>query len=212
MNGGIILRQFFDVSLPIMEEMVVYPGKPGPSIQRYASVPRDKVNESLLTMGSHTGTHVESRLHLRNGRGGAADLPLDHFYGKCRVFDLTHVEGGEIHRQNLEEFQIGPEEIVLLKTRNSALGYVKFLENNVHLKMDAAEYLVNAGIKTLGFDYLSIKKPEGDEEVRELLINNTTLFLGLNLAGIPEGEYTFLGLPLRIDADGAPARVILVRE
>jgi arylformamidase len=211
MNGGFILRQFFDVSLPITEEMVVYPGKPGPSIQRYASVPRDNVNESILTLGSHTGTHVESRLHLRNGREGAAYLPLDHFYGMCRVFDLTHVES-EIHRQDLEVFEIGPEEIVLLKTRNSALGYVKFLEKYVHLKMDAAEYLVNAGIKTMGFDYLSVKKPDGDDEVRELLINNTTLFLGLNLAGIHEGEYTFLGLPLRIDTDGAPARVILVRE
>lgn len=55
------------------------------------------------------------------------------------------------------------------------------------------------------------KKPDGDDDVRELLINNTTLFLGLNLAGVPEGEYTFIGLPLRIDTDGAPARVILVK-
>jgi arylformamidase len=191
--------------------MVIYPGKPAPSIQRYASVSKNKVNESILTLGSHTGTHVESRLHLRDGREGVADLPLDHFYGKCRVFDLTLVED-EIHRQDLEKFEMEPVDIVLLKTRNSALGYVKFLENYVHLKMDAAEYLVDAGIKTLGFDYLSVKKPEGDDEVRELLINNTTLFVGLNLAGIHEGEYTFLGLPLRIDTDGAPARVILVKE
>ena len=191
--------------------MVVYPGKPEPSIKRYSSIPKNKVNESILTLGSHTGTHVESRLHLRNGREGVADLPLDHFYGKCRVFDLTLVED-EIHRQDLEKLEIKPEEIVLLKTRNSTLGYVNFLENYVHLKMDAAEYLVNAGIKTLGFDYLSVKKPDGDDEVRELLINNTTLFLGLNLAGIQEGKYTFLGLPLRIDTDGAPARVILIRE
>ena len=191
--------------------MVVYPGKPEPSIKRYSSIPKNKVNESILTLGSHTGTHVESRLHLRNGREGVADLPLDHFYGKCRVFDLTLVED-EIHRQDLEKLEIKPEEIVLLKTRNSTLGYVNFLENYVHLKMDAAEYLVNAGIKTLGFDYLSVKKPDGDDEVRELLINNTTLFLGLNLAGIQEGKYIFLGLPLRIDTDGAPARVILIRE
>jgi arylformamidase len=197
--------------LPIKEKMVVYPGKPEPSIERYASVPKDQVNESILTLGSHTGTHVESRLHLQDGKEGVADLPLDHFYGKCRVLDLTLVEH-EIHRQDLENFEIEPEDIVLLKTRNSTLGYVKFFENYVHLKMDAAEYLVNSRIKTLGFDYLSVKKSEGDNEVRELLINNTTLFLGLNLAGIQEGEYTFLGLPLRIDTDGAPARVILIRE
>ena len=66
--------------------------------------------------------------------------------------------------------------------------------------------------KLLGFDYLSVKKLDGDDEVHELLVNNMTLFEGLNLTGIHEGEYTFLGLPLRIDTAGAPARVILVRE
>ncbi len=211
MNGGFILPQFFDVSLPITEEMVVYPGNPRPSIQKYASVPKNKVNESILTLGSHTGTHVDSRLHIREGKEGVEALPLESFYGKCRVFDLTYLED-EIHSQDLEGFKISPGEIVLLKTRNSTLGYMKFLENYVHLKMDAAEYLVNAGIKTLGFDYLSVKKLDGDDEVHELLVNNMTLFEGLNLTGIHEGEYTFLGLPLRIDTAGAPARVILVRE
>lgn len=211
MNGGFILPEFFDVSQLINEEMVVYPGNPEPSIKRYASVPKDRVNESILTLGSHTGTHVDSRLHLRNGREGASSLPLDSFYGKCRVIDLVHVEE-EIHRQDFEGFQINSGDIVLLKTRNSTLGYVKFLENYVHLKMDAAEYLVNAGVKTLGFDYLSIKKLEGDDEVLEILLNNMTVFEGLNLSGIHEGEYTFLGLPLLMDAEGAPARVILVKE
>lgn len=210
MNGGFILPEFFDVSQLITEEMVVYPGSPKPSIKRYASVPKNGVNESILTLGSHTGTHVDSRLYLRNGREGTASLPLESFYGKCRVIDLVHVEK-EIHRRDLEGFQIGPGDIVLLKTRNSTLGYVKFLENYVHLKTDAAKYLVDAGVKTLGFDYLRVSK-QGDEEVRELLINNMALFVGLNLAGIHEGEYTFLGLPILIDADGAPARVILIKE
>lgn len=85
MNGGFILPEFFDVSQLITEEMVVYPGSPKPSIKRYASVPKNGVNESILTLGSHTGTHVDSRLYLRNGREGTASLPLESFYGKCRV-------------------------------------------------------------------------------------------------------------------------------
>jgi arylformamidase len=210
-KGGFILPEFFDVSLPITEEMVIYPGNPKPSIRRYASIPQDKVNESILTLGSHTGTHVDSKLHLGNGREGTASLPLESFYGKCRVFDLTHVEE-EIHRQDFEGFQIGKGDIVLLKTRNSILGYMKFKEDFVHLKLDAAEYLVSVGVKTLGFDYLSVKKFGGDDGVHEMLIDNLTLFEGLNLTGVPAGEYTFLGLPLNINTDGAPARVILVRE
>ena len=78
--------------------------------------------------------------------------------------------------------------------------------------MDAAKYLVDCGVKTLGFDYLSVKKFGGDDEVHRLLIDNLTLFEGLNLSEIAEGEYTFLGLPLRIDIDGAPARVLLIKD
>jgi arylformamidase len=86
----------------------------------------------------------------------------------------------------------------------------QFRSDYVHVKLDAAKYLVEVGVKTFGFDYLSVKKPEGDDEVHEVLISNLTLFEGLNLAEVSEGEYTFIGLPLRIDCDGAPARVVLV--
>lgn len=203
--------KFYDVSLPIKEGMIVYPGNPEPSIQRYSSIPKEKVNESLITLGSHTGTHVDSKLHIQNDAEGAEALPLDSFYGKCKVLDLTHVEN-EIHRKDLESHQIKKGDIVLLKTRNSQLGYEKFRSSYVHVKLDAAEYLVKVGVKTLGFDYLSVKKLGADDEVHEMLINNLTLFEGLNLAEVPEGEYTFIGLPLRINCDGAPARVVLVKD
>ncbi|GAI42860.1 unnamed protein product, partial [marine sediment metagenome] len=182
--------KFYDVSLPIKEGMIVYPSNPEPSIQRYSSIPKEKVNESSITLGSHTGTHVDSRLHIQNDADGAEALPLNSLYGKCKVLDLTHVEN-EIHRKDLESHQIKKGDIVLLKTRNSQLGYEKFRSSYVHVKLDAAEYLVKVGVKTLGFDYLSVKKPGADDEVHEMLINNLTLFEGLNLAEVPEGEYTF---------------------
>lgn len=203
--------KFYDVSLPIREGMIVYPGNPKPSIQRYSSIPRNKVNESLITFGSHTGTHVDSKLHIQNDADGAETLPLDCFYGKCKVLDLTHVEK-KIHREDLEGYQIKKGDIVLLKTRNSKRGYREFRSDFVHVKLDAAEYLVKAGVKTLGFDYLSAKKYGRGNEVHEVLINNLTLFEGLNLAEVSGGEYIFIGLPLRINCDGAPARVILVED
>ena len=203
--------KFYDVSLPIREGMVLYPRNPEVSIKRYTSISLDKVNESLITLGSHTGTHVDSMLHIQSKGDSAEALPMDSFYGRCRVLDLTQVQS-EIHRGDLEGFQIEKGDIVLLKTDNSMQGYEEFRSDYVHVKLDAAEYLVEAGVKTLGFDYLSAKKPGEDYDVHEMLIKNMTLFEGLNLAEVPEGEYTFLGLPLRIDCDGAPARVILVEE
>jgi arylformamidase len=138
-------------------------------------------------------------------------LPVESFYGKCRVLDLTTVEK-EIHKKDLTDYLIKKGDIILLKTRNSIIGYKQFRKDFIHLKMDAAKHLVTVGIRTLGFDYLSVKKFGGDEEVHKLLIDNLTLFEGLNLTEVSEGEYLFLGLPLRIDCDGAPARVILLKN
>ena len=59
---------------------------------------------------------------------------------------------------------------------------------------------------------MNVKKLDADDEVHEMLINNLTLFEGINLAEVPEREYTFIGLPLRINCDGAPARVVLVKD
>ena len=203
--------KFYDVSLPIKEGMIVYPGNHEPLIRRYSSIPRDKVNESLITLGSHTGTHGDSKLHIQKDADGVEGIPLDSLYGKCKVLDLTHVES-EIHRGDVEGYQIQEGDIILLKTKNSKRGYEEFRKDYVHVKLDAAEYLVEAGVKTLGCDYLSVKKIGGDDEVHQVLINNLTLFEGLNLAEVSEGEHIFIGLPLRISCDGSPARVILVED
>jgi arylformamidase len=191
--------------------MIVYPGNPAPSIQRYAEIAQNSVNESTITIGSHTVTHVDSKLHIQEDASGTKQLPLDSFYGKCKVFDLSDVPE-EIHKKNLDQFQIDSGDIILLKTRNSMLGYECFNYDFVHVKIDAAQYLVEKEVKTLGFDYLSVKKFGGDPEVHEILINNLTLFEGLNLAEVPGGEYIFIGLPLRIECDGAPARVMLIEK
>jgi arylformamidase len=200
--------RFYDLSLPITEQMIVYPGNPSPKIYRYASIPQNKTNESLICLGSHSGSHVDAKLHIQNGDSGSASLPLDSFFGKAKVFNLSTVEL-EIHREDLERYHVCRGDIILLKTKNSLRGYDTFRNDFVHLKLDAANYLVENGVKTLGFDYLSVKKFGGDEEVHRLLINNLTLFEGLNLSEVSEGEYLFLGLPLRINCDGSPARVIL---
>ena len=124
---------------------------------------------------------------------------------------MTHVEN-EIHKDDLKSCHIGKGDIVLLKTRTSKVGYREFKKYFKHITLDAAKYLVESEVKTLGFDYLSVKKFGGDDEAHRVLINNLTAFEGLYLAEVPEGEYIFIGLPLRINCDGAPARILLVED
>ncbi|MBY9007278.1 MAG: cyclase family protein [Candidatus Lokiarchaeota archaeon] len=200
-----------DISLKINKDTIVYPGNENVSIFQYSSIPNNSVNESWIKFGCHTGTHVDSPRHIRNDGSYADKLSLESFYGKCKVLDLTHIEL-EIHKKDLEKFLILENDIIIIKTKNSMRGYKEFRKDFIHIKFDAAKYLVNKGIKTLGVDYLSVKKFGDDDDVHEIVINNMTLFEGLDLSNINSGEYIFVGLPLKLKSDGAPARVILIEK
>jgi arylformamidase len=43
-----------------------------------------------------------------------------------------------------------------------------------------------------------------------VLLDNLTVFEGLCLKNVEAGEYVFMGLPLKIDEDGAPVRAVLI--
>lgn len=205
--------KIYDVSLMIDEAMIAYPGAPKPKIKRIAGIPKSRTNKSLLVLGSHTGTHADTELHIRNRGSGADKLPLSSFFGNCSVLDLTDVKK-KITAADLKKHKITKNSIVLFKTKNSLLGYEKFRKNYVYLAPDGAEYLVRRKVKVLGVDYLSVQEfHSGVAVVHPKIISNMTLFEGLDLGKVRPGSYLFVGLPLKIKGcDGAPARVILVRK
>lgn len=99
---------------------------------------------------------------------------------------------------------------MLLKTENSLKGYDRFREDYAHLTADGAAYLAQLQVKTVGVDYLSVEPFDSGMKVHQTLVPALTVFEGLDLRAVSAGKYIFVGLPLRIKADGAPARAILI--
>jgi arylformamidase len=186
--------------------MPTYPTDPRVEIKPFKKIPQNSSNVSRIVLGSHTGTHVDTKLHIQNGGWSMSKIPLDSFYGKCKVLDLTHCEKN-LAAMDLERFDVKKGDIILLKTKNSLNIAKKFGKDCICLAEDAADYLVERKIKTVGIDCLSI----GNKEVHKKIINSgTIIFESLDLSKVKQGEYIFVGLPLKIDCDGAPARAILI--
>ena len=78
---------------------------------------------------------------------------------------------------------------------------------------DAAQALVDRGVRLAGIDYLSIA-PFGDPvPTHEVLLRaGVAIVESLDLRAAEPGEWTLTCLPLRIPgADGSPARAVLSR-
>ena len=205
-----------DISIPISPNMPVYGGDPAVQVTPVSRISDGAgSNCSMLCFGSHTGTHVDPPFHFVESGIKVDELPLGTLVGECLVYSVE--EGPAILRQQLESKPI-PEgaERVLFKTRNSALWQDKEFHNDfTYLSPEAAELLVDRGIKLVGIDYLSIDqfKSPGHATHHKLLGSGVIVLEGLDLSQVEEGAYTLICLPLKIeDGDGGPARAILIER
>ncbi|HVG17996.1 MAG TPA: cyclase family protein [Blastocatellia bacterium] len=204
--------KIYDVTLPLSEDMIVYPGDPPVKIERKNVISKNEAayNLSHYSFGSHSGTHVDPPIHFIINGVTVDKLPLELLMGRARVVEVT---AARIDEAVLEEFDFTADARVLFKTRNSyLLNGKKFAEDYVYMTAGAARTLVSNGIKVVGIDYLSIEKfgDESYETHRTLLGAGTVIIEGLDLREIEPGDYEMICLPLKVkDGDGAPARVVL---
>lgn len=206
-------RVVYDVTLDISNKTPVFPGDPGVVVTPVISISDGHVaNVSNISIGSHMGTHIDAPKHFFDSGNTIDKLPIDSLVGTARVIDVP--DRDFISAQDLKSFDIKSGEIIILKTRNSSfIEESEFNTKFVYLSRDAAEYLVEAGIKTVGIDYLSIEEYQSsDSSVHKILLsNNIVIIEGLKLKGIKQGKYEMAALPLKIQGcDGSPARVVLI--
>ncbi|HEY6546945.1 MAG TPA: cyclase family protein [Vicinamibacteria bacterium] len=206
------MPRIFDVTVPLSAEVPVYPGDPPFSLEPTHEIGKGApYNLGRLSLGTQTGTHVDAPYHFLADGATVDQLPLEILLGKARVIELMGRD--RVDRSDLEQLNLRDDLRVLFKTRMAGqMRHPQFVEDHVYLTEDAATYLVQAGIKLVGIDYLSFEKPGSLEfpAHHALLSAGVVVVEGLDLSEVDAGEYDLVCLPLRIlGADGAPARVLL---
>ena len=207
--------EWIDVSVPLHTGMVHWPDNPPVSIEREMSMERgDVCNVSKMSMGVHTGTHMDAPIHYIRGGIGIDQMPLTAAIGRARVIEIG--DPVSIKPEELAGHNIQRGERILFKTRNSARCWQidDFVKDFVYIAHEAAQYLASLGVQTVGVDYLSVGgySVDGPETHQALLGGGVWIIEGLNLSQAEPGVYDLICLPLRIvGGDGAPARAILRR-
>jgi arylformamidase len=205
-------RGWLDVSVPIHPEMVRFPDNPEIVVERVQSVEHgDACTLSRLSLGVHTGTHVDAPVHFIAGGAGVDGLPIESLVGPARVVEIRDPRAITAEELALHDFVRG--ERVLFKTANSPRCWESrtFVRDYVALTPSGARLLAALGVRTVGIDYLSIAAiDQGPEVHRILLTAGICIVEGLDLTYASAGACELFCLPLRIEgADGAPARVLL---
>lgn len=211
-------RGIHDISVLLGPGTVPWPGM-SPVAERavFADVARgDAVTGSSWSLNSHVGTHVDAQTHFLPDGHDMASTPLDACLGRCVVLDLTHVEGRDIERADLEGLpELEGHVRVLFKTSNCRrLWHLdEFDTSYVALAPSGAELLVERGVILAGIDYQGIEAfdvPAAPTH-KTLLGGGCTILEGADLREVDPGEYLLIALPLRLeDGEASPVRALLV--
>jgi arylformamidase len=208
---------WIDITVPLKEGMAIWPGDVTIKIERRRSMDRgDAANNSAISLGVHTGTHMDAPKHfIKDGRS-IDKLPLETSVGPARVIEIK--DKISIKPEELKQHNIKKGERILFKTVNSPRCWQTdaFVNDFVFVTRDAAQFLVDAGVILIGVDYLSVGSPLDPEKTMRpdthqiLLGAGLYLIEGLNLTDVKAGDYNLICLPLKLmDAEGSPVRAIL---
>ena len=202
-----------DVTRLISEDMTVYKDRESKKIKRTVVADYEKADyyESRMDMDMHCGTHIDAPLHMLKGGDTIEKYDLSKFIGDCKVFDLTDVDEA-IRKKDIENLDIQKDDIVIFKTKNSfdEVYNPKF----VYIEEDAALYLSEKGIKTVGIDAMSIERDKKEHPSHKIILGaNIGVIEDLYLKNVGQGQYFLSALPLNIrGSEASPIRAVLIEK
>jgi kynurenine formamidase len=201
-----------DLTHPISAGSPVYfPWHPPTLLERTATYKDNRCEVRRLSIGTHTGTHIDAPSHVLEGRPALDEYDPGLWYIDAQVLDFTpRNPGEEISKeevaQKLKTTGIG----VVIKTGwDVQFGTKDYYKTYPRLSNEAAEFLVEMHVPVVAAD-----TPYSLDVHYILLSHGIPLVTNVNrTAQLREGMIKLIAAPLLISgSDGAPARVLAVVE
>ena len=94
--------KYYDIGKELFSTPV-YPGDPVPQKRPFFQIEQgDGCNLTVITMGSHNGTHLDAPKHFCEEKGGVDTIPLEKCLGICKVAEINGEVTGRIMENLLE--------------------------------------------------------------------------------------------------------------
>jgi kynurenine formamidase len=177
---------------------------------------------SKVDMVLHTGSHVDFSKHVQADGETAIDVDLSRVCGEALVIDLSFVEPNhEISIEDIKEHapEITQGDIVLVRTDWTEKHWGNFptyYMESPYCSPEAAQYLIDKGVKAIGFDCFSeycARLPDFTSEdfiIHKIILENNAILMQqlTNFSALPVGKrFPFFAPFIKIDgAEGSPAR------
>ncbi|MFQ5589787.1 MAG: cyclase family protein [Phycisphaerae bacterium] len=200
----------YDISPPVSGDIDVWPGDTPVSRHVLSDMSRgDSLTLSTLRTTVHVGAHADAPNHYGVGSPGIDERALDYYLGPCQVVRVRTARGA----------RIGPADIrVAVDAQRVLIATDTFPDPNrwnedfAALQPELVEHLHSRGVRLIGIDTPSVDPMQAKHLAAHqvFLRLDMAILEGLVLAGVPEGIYELIALPLKlVGFDASPVRAVL---
>lgn len=178
---------------------------------------------TVFTLNTHIGTHIDAPRHFYADGYSVTDLPLDRIVMReAVVIDVSHKKPGEgVTGDDLERTGVkpGPGQIAVIKTlwTNRAFGKPEFWAQTIHLEPSVGEWVERQGVSAVAMDcfpekpfwLMTLTPAERGANHKRWLKAGIPMIQMLTALDQIAPKFMLTALPLKLQGmDGAPARVI----
>ena len=213
-------KKVIDLTQKLYTGMPTYAGdKPNPEIISRPSKLAHDITISSIRLGSHFGTHIDAPRHFFPNGKSLLDIPVNRFVGKALCLNKENHFPGPIDLTEVEKMFVvceKPEWLLLYTGFDRNWGRKDYFLNHPYLSISFAEFILEVNISGVGVDFPSIDSANAqqfDFPIHRMLLGADRLAIEnlCCLNKLPnDRSFDLCALPLKIDADGSPARVVAV--
>ncbi|HEX3053361.1 MAG TPA: cyclase family protein [Aggregatilineaceae bacterium] len=206
------MAKIYDITRTLSPSTAPWPGDTPFHFDHTGRIPEgSSVNITRLSFSPHVGTHADAPYHVEEGGEHPATVMLEKYIGPAHVVTLQRQHGGIIP-DDLAGHDLSGIQRLLLHTWVSDNPDSKFPDDFPYPTPELADWLAERGVVLLGLDSPSMDAfTSKDLPCHHRLLQHGIMNLeNLKLAGIPDGIYELVALPLKIEGVcGSPVRAIL---
>lgn len=214
---------FVDLTLPVEQGMYMPQAYWHPPVEITVLGTHEKEGRASrkLMLGTHTGTHIDAPLHFLKDAYSIDQMALDRLIGYAQTIDISFVgpkhaiTGADLEKGLSEQLT---SERVLINTGwlEKTWGTPDFPSNRPYFTLNAAEWLLEHGVRLVGMDLPDPDSPQDfvpgkPAPVHVFFFSHDIIVIEnvANLSKLTSKHFKLIALPLNLrGCDASPARVI----
>ncbi len=207
--------KIFDLTHGITHGMGVFPGDPECVVESAHSY-ENGYFVSRISMGTHTGTHVDAPAHKIKGARSLTDLGLEAFIAPNTAAIDCRGRQGEMDAAFIESCENelkGCDGAVFVSGWSKKWGTPEFFEGFPGFSEDAAAALKRLGIRLVGVETPSVNCVRHESVHAALLREEIVVAEALRVPENLFGRFELYAAPLKlVGRDGSPVRAFALKR